>query len=142
MRPSFFFLWNCNNPNFDQFSFHHFNFFCNFGISWVFFHYLSSHSTSFQNILHLSFWINVFSFSLEPLIFHTMFNKGKCEKTQETKCLTNKCFGLGWNMDARKNQCKHLQNLHEKIKLTLHCKSDVQKVNLMHKMYCKKACTK
>jgi len=45
-------------------------------------------------------------------------------------------------MDARKNQCKHLQNLHEKIKLTLHCKNDAQKVTLMHKMYCKKACTK
>jgi hypothetical protein len=72
-----------------------------------------------------------------------MFIRGKGGKTQETKYLTNKCFGLGYeNMDAKNNQCKHLQNLHGKIKLTLHCKSDVQKVTLMHKIYCKKACSK
>jgi len=45
-------------------------------------------------------------------------------------------------MDAKKNQCKHLQNLHGKVKLTFHCKSDVQTITLMEKMYCKKAWTK
>jgi len=45
-------------------------------------------------------------------------------------------------MDAKKNQCKHLQNLHGKVKLNFHCKSDVQTNILMQKMYCKKAWTK
>ncbi len=72
-----FFLWDCNNSKiWSIFSSPFFQMFLNkkfvnLGFLEFLFVSSSSHSISFRNILHLSFWINVFSFSLEPSIFHT-----------------------------------------------------------------------
>ncbi len=98
--------------------------------SWIYSITSSSHSTSFINISHLSFWTNVFSFPLEPSIFHMIFNKTKGGKTQTNKISCKNCLGLKFKM---KYDCiKKLINF--VTKFTSKNKIHFKKKILMHKM--------